>query len=126
MQPCLLCDYVQLERGKKTRVVCANQGFVAVVPFWAVWPFELMICSQRHLGALSDLVKEEVRQLARTLKQVTSAYDKVFDAPFPYSMGFHQSPTDGERHPDWHFMRIFIHHSCVRQAFASLWLVSKC
>ena len=100
---CLLCDYVQLERGKKTRVVCANQGFVAVVPFWAVWPFELMICSQRHLGALSDLVKEEVRQLARTLKQVTSAYDKVFDAPFPYSMGFHQSPTDGERHPEWHF-----------------------
>ena len=100
---CLLCDYVQLEGQEKTRVVCANESFVALVPFWAVWPFELLICSRRHLGDLGDFSKEEVGQLSRTLKRVTSAYDRVFGTPFPYSMGFHQSPTDGERHPEWHF-----------------------
>jgi UDPglucose--hexose-1-phosphate uridylyltransferase len=100
---CLLCDYVHLERQERTRVVYANEGFVALVPFWAVWPFELLICSRRHLGALTDFSKEEVHQLAQTLKRATSVYDRVFDTPFPYSMGFHQSPTDGEQHPEWHF-----------------------
>jgi UDPglucose--hexose-1-phosphate uridylyltransferase len=100
---CLLCDCVQLETQQATRVVYTNEGFVALVPFWAVWPFELLICSRRHLGDLGDFKGGEIRWLAQTLKQVTSAYDRVFDAPFPYSMGFHQSPTDGGRHPEWHF-----------------------
>ena len=100
---CLLCDYLQLEARQEVRIVCQNEGFVALVPFWAVWPFEVLICSRRHLGTLPELTGSEVIQLARILQQVTSAYDKVFDVPFPYSMGFHQSPTDGEAHPEWHF-----------------------
>ena len=63
----------------------------------------MLICSRRHLGRLPDLKGEEVVQLAQILKQVTAAYDSVFDVPFPYSMGFHQSPTDGEPHHEWHF-----------------------
>jgi UDPglucose--hexose-1-phosphate uridylyltransferase len=63
----------------------------------------MLICSRLHLGALPDLNGEGVRLLAQILQQVTSAYDKVFDVPFPYSMGFHQSPTDGEAHEEWHF-----------------------
>jgi len=102
-QTCLLCDYIHLEEQQQVRVVCQNQDFVALVPFWAVWPFEMLICSRRHLGALPDLNGEGVRLLAQILQQVTSAYDKVFDVPFPYSMGFHQSPTDGEAHQEWHF-----------------------
>jgi UDPglucose--hexose-1-phosphate uridylyltransferase len=102
-QTCLLCDYIHLEEQQQVRVVCQNQGFVALVPFWAVWPFEMLICSRLHLGALPDLNGEGVRLLAQILQQVTSAYDKVFDVPFPYSMGFHQSPTDGEAHQEWHF-----------------------
>jgi UDPglucose--hexose-1-phosphate uridylyltransferase len=100
---CLLCDYVQLEGQQKTRIVYANPGFVALVPFWAVWPFELLICSRRHLGALTGFREDDVRQLAQALKQVTAVYDKVFATPFPYSMGFHQSPTNSEPHPEWHF-----------------------
>ena len=100
---CLLCDYIRLETQQEVRIVCQNEGFVALVPFWAVWPFEVLICSRRHLGTFSELTGSEVIQLARILQQVTSAYDKVFDVPFPYSMGFHQSPTDGEAHPEWHF-----------------------
>ena len=100
---CLLCDYVALERRQQVRVVCENDGFVALVPFWAVWPFELLVCSRRHVGSMSDFTAEDVRSLSDILQRVTSTYDKVFGVPFPYSMGFHQSPTDGIDHPEWHF-----------------------
>ncbi len=100
---CLLCDYVRLEDQQKVRLVCQNEGFVALVPFWAVWPFEILVCSRRHLGAFPGFSGNEVSQLADVLQRVTATYDKVFDVPFPYSMGFHQSPTDGVPHPEWHF-----------------------
>jgi UDPglucose--hexose-1-phosphate uridylyltransferase len=100
---CLLCDYVHLEDRQKVRLVCQNEGFAALVPFWAVWPFEILVCSRRHLGTFPDFTEAEVVQLAQLLQQVTSTYDKVFDVPFPYSMGFHQSPTDGNPHREWHF-----------------------
>ncbi len=100
---CLLCDYVALESRERVRLICQNEGFVAVVPFWAVWPFEVLVCSRRHLGSILEFTEIEVTALSEILKQVTSTYDKVFDVPFPYSMGFHQSPTDGVAHPEWHF-----------------------
>ena len=100
---CLLCEYVELEEKQDTRIVCSNSGFVAVVPFWAVWPFEVLVCSRRHFGSFPELNDSEVAQLSALLKQLTSAYDRVFDVPFPYSMGFHQHPFDGDAHPEWHF-----------------------
>ncbi|MGA2101723.1 MAG: UDP-glucose--hexose-1-phosphate uridylyltransferase [Candidatus Sulfotelmatobacter sp.] len=100
---CLLCDYTALERRQQARVVCENDGFVALVPFWAVWPFELLVCSRRHIASMSDFSEDDSRLLSHILHRVTSTYDKVFGVPFPYSMGFHQSPTNGEDHPEWHF-----------------------
>ena len=100
---CLLCDYVGLEARQQVRVVLQNEGFVAMVPFWAVWPFELLVCSRRHIGSMNDFTPEDARSLSDILHRVTSTYDKVFGVPFPYSMGFHQSPCDGEQHPEWHF-----------------------
>jgi UDPglucose--hexose-1-phosphate uridylyltransferase len=100
---CLLCDYVDLEKCEGVRVVCENDGFVAMVPFWAIWPFEILVCSRRHLGSMTGLRPEEIRSLSDILQRVTSTYDKVFGVPFPYSMGFHQSPTDSADHPEWHF-----------------------
>ena len=102
-QRCLLCDYVALEQRQQVRVVCENESFVALVPFWAVWPFELLVCSRRHMGSMNDFSEEDAGVLSRMLHRVTATYDKVFDAPFPYSMGFHQAPTDGGEHPEWHF-----------------------
>ena len=99
---CLLCDYLKLEEGEKSRIVASNEGFIVVVPFWAVWPFEVLVCSRRHLGTLPELNGSEVLQLAAILKQIVSTYDRVFEVAFPYSMGFHQSPT-GASHPEWHF-----------------------
>lgn len=100
---CVLCDYASLEERQRVRMVCENEGFVAMVPFWAVWPFELLVCSRRHLGSMSDFTSQDARSLSEILHRITSTYDKVFDVPFPYSMGFHQAPSDGVQHPEWHF-----------------------
>jgi UDPglucose--hexose-1-phosphate uridylyltransferase len=100
---CLLCDYCAMEEHQNVRIVCENQGFVAMVPFWAVWPFELLVCSRRHIGSMKEFTAEDSRSLAAILHDVTSTYDRIFGVPFPYSMGFHQSPTDTETHPECHF-----------------------
>ena len=100
---CLLCDYVALEDDRKLRVVCSSESFVALVPFWAVWPFEILVCSRRHLGSFPAMNAHEVSQLSAILRQITATYDRVFDVPFPYSMGFHQHPFDGAAHDEWHF-----------------------
>jgi UDPglucose--hexose-1-phosphate uridylyltransferase len=100
---CLLCAYRELEVGLGERVVAANENFVAVVPYWAVWPFEVMVLPVRHVADLTALTDTERDGLAAILQAVTSTYDKVFDTPFPYSMGLHPQPCDGEEHPEWHF-----------------------
>lgn len=100
---CLLCDYLGLERQKAERLVCDNEKFQALVPFWAVWPYETMVLSKRHTGGLDDFNETERDDLADILRQVTIRYDNLFRTSFPYTMGFHQHPTDGSSHPAWHF-----------------------
>ena len=100
---CLLCDYIGLEIRQQLRVVRQNEVFIVLVPFWAVWPFEILVCSRRHLGNMNEFGPADTHALSEILQRVTSTYDKVFGVPFPYSMGFHQSPTDGQDHPEWHF-----------------------
>jgi UDPglucose--hexose-1-phosphate uridylyltransferase len=99
---CLLCDYLAEETRMGERIVCQNTDFAALVPFWAVWPFELLVISKRHLGSLPDLTTGEAGNLAALLREVTARYDNLFEISFPYSMGFHQAPVDGEVHPEWH------------------------
>ena len=99
---CLLCDYLKLELKLEERLVCQNDAFAAVVPYWAVWPFETLLLSKRHLGALHDLSGGERDLLGDILKQLTTRYDNLFEVPFPYSMGFHQGPADRQPHPEWH------------------------
>jgi UDPglucose--hexose-1-phosphate uridylyltransferase len=98
----LLADYLELELQEATRIVVSNDHFVALVPFWAVWPFEMLVISRRPVGALPDLTADERAGLADILKQLTTRYDNLFYVSFPYSMGFHQRPTDGAAHPEWH------------------------
>jgi UDPglucose--hexose-1-phosphate uridylyltransferase len=100
---CLLCDYVALELKSGDRVVAENESFAVLVPFWAVWPFETMVVSKSHLGAIDELDATERRHLAAILQRITARYDNVFEVPFPYTMGFHQRPTDSTVHPEWHF-----------------------
>ncbi len=100
---CLLCDYLKLEENSCTRVVCENNSFVAVVPFWAVWPFELLVLSRRHAAGMTEFNDEERKGLADILRRSTTRYDNLFETSFPYTMGFHQRPSDDSEHPEWHF-----------------------
>jgi UDPglucose--hexose-1-phosphate uridylyltransferase len=100
---CLLCDYIGIEEASGERLVCGNDHFLAVVPFWAVWPYEILLLSKRHVGSLSALDEAARFSLAEMLKNVTSRYDHLFQVPCPYSMGFHQQATDGMDHAEWHF-----------------------
>jgi UDPglucose--hexose-1-phosphate uridylyltransferase len=100
---CLLCDYVATELAQAERVVCQNDHFIAVVPFWATWPFETLLLPRRHLGSFTDFTPAERHAFAAILKAVTTRYDNLFQISFPYSMGFHQRPTDGQAHDSMHF-----------------------
>ena len=102
-EKCMLCEYLRLEIADGERIVCENEGFVALVPYWAVWPFETMILSRRHMPSLAALDGTEPRDLADILQRLTIRYDNLFETAFPYSMGFHQEPTDGETYPEFHF-----------------------
>lgn len=99
----LLADYLAQELAAGERVVCSNDAFVAVVPYWAVWPFEILILSRTQIGSFVDFADKESKGLAEILHEATATYDKVFNTSFPYTMGFHQRPTDGEPHPEWTF-----------------------
>ncbi len=98
----LLGDYLALELEKEERLVCHNGHFVALVPFWAVWPFETMVVSRRQVSSLLELSDDERDALADILRQVTVRYDNLFRVSFPYTMGFHQRPTDGAAYPEFH------------------------
>lgn len=98
----LLADYLELELRRRERIVAANSTFVALVPFWATWPFETMIVARRPLASLGGITPEEIADLAAAIRAVTVRYDNLFRTSFPYSAGIHQAPTDGEAHPEWH------------------------
>jgi UDPglucose--hexose-1-phosphate uridylyltransferase len=102
-QSCLLCEYLREEMLRKERLVMEDDRFSVIVPFWAIWPFETVVLAKRHLGAFPELAEAERDSLAAILKRLTSCYDNLFKTSFPYSMGFHQSPSDGNHHPEWHF-----------------------
>jgi UDPglucose--hexose-1-phosphate uridylyltransferase len=99
----LLGDYLEKELQKKERLLTSNDHFVALIPFWATWPFESIIISRRPLQNLAQFSTEEKEALADIYKKVTIMYDNLFEVSFPYSAGIHQSPTDGEEHKEWHF-----------------------
>ena len=99
---CLLCAYVRREQADRERVVEENESFLTVVPFWAVWPFETIVLAKRHMTGIDGLTGAERDALADILKRTTARYDRLFRVSFPYSMGFHQRPTDGEAHGEWH------------------------
>jgi len=100
---CLLCDYLDQERNNKIRIVIENEHFTALVPFWAVWPFEILLIANDHIASMPMLSPSQRIGLADIMKKITIKYDNLFESSFPYSMGFHGEPGDGEEHQEWHF-----------------------
>jgi len=104
---CLLCAYLAAEKtaapAGEGRIVFENEHFSALVPWWAVWPFEVLLVSRRHVKAMPEFSSDEREGLADALKRLTTRYDNLFQTGFPYTMGFHQAPTDKSSHEEWHF-----------------------
>jgi UDPglucose--hexose-1-phosphate uridylyltransferase len=100
---CLLCDYLKVELREQRRIVFENDEFVVLVPFWAIWPFEVMILSRHHRHSIDEFTDDERTGFAESLHRITARYDNLFSTSFPYSMGFHQRPTDGGDHDYVHF-----------------------
>jgi len=98
----LLEDYLDLELKLGERLVWSNASFVALVPFWALWPFETLLMPRRRVATLLSLSAAEKKDFAAALKAVTARYDTLFGCSFPYSAGIHQAPCDGRPHPEWH------------------------
>ena len=88
----LLLDILDLELAQQERIVVQNDHWLAVVPFWAIWPFEILLLPRRHILRLPDLVDAERSALADILKRLLSKYDNLFETSFPYSMGWHGAP----------------------------------
>ena len=96
-------DYLTTELKSSERIILENEDFVALVPFWVVWPYETMIISKRVMENILQFSNSEKLSLASIIKDLTTMYDNLFEISFPYSAGIHQSPTDGKSHPEWHF-----------------------
>ena len=97
----LLLDVMQFESEAKERVVAENEEWLAIVPYWAVWPFELLVLPKTHITHLFELDMSMRKSLSVLMKDYLVRYDNLFETSFPYSMGWHPAPNDGEAHPEW-------------------------
>lgn len=115
----LLVDYAQLEAQQRVRVVVENPDWLAVVPFWALWPFEILLLPRRHVLRLPDLADDERNNLADILQRLLIKYDNLFETSFPYSMGWHGAPLDEGDYPHWqlhaHFYPPLLRSATVRK-----------
>ncbi|MGB5982117.1 MAG: UDP-glucose--hexose-1-phosphate uridylyltransferase [Nonlabens sp.] len=103
----LLGDYLKQELDAKERIIYENDDFVVLVPFWAVWPFEVMIAPKQHQKSISALMDKGSRNYAEAISAITRAYDKLFNTSFPYSSGIHQAPTNNMDNEHWHWHMSF-------------------
>ena len=115
----LLVDYIKEELEAKERIIVETDHWVAVVPFWAAWPFESLLAPKSHTPHLGMLEEAGKKDLANILRILTNTYDKLFQVSFPYSFGWHNAPTDGTADQCWqlhgHFYPPLLRSATVRK-----------
>ncbi len=97
----LLLDYLEFESAERARVVLGNDHWIALVPFWALWPFETLLLPRRHIRRLTQMEPAERHALAEILKRLLARYDNLFNISFPYTMGWHSAPNDPGDFSHW-------------------------
>lgn len=118
----MLLDYERKEREKDERVLFTNDSFTVLVPYWATWPYETMILPRIQIASIDQLNKSQITDLAQALSVLTKTYDALFDVSMPYSMGIHQSPTDGQDH-DYQTMHFHFYPPLLRSATVKKFMV---
>lgn len=97
----LLLDYIKEEQKTKQRIIIENENWLAIVPFWATWPYETMLLPKAHRQSFTPLSPTEITNLAKVMKKMLTVYDKLFSTSMPYSMGWHFSPTNQKENKHW-------------------------
>ncbi len=125
----MLADYAAREQTNAQRVVCENEHWLVVVPYWAAWPFETLLLPKFDVCRLSDLLPEQAATLADILRRLTTAYDNLFQVSFPYSMGWHSAPFDGKSHKEWnlhaHFFPPLLRSASVKKFMVGYELMAE-
>ncbi len=103
----LLFDYLQEEIQAQERIIKENKHFVALVPFWAIWPYEVMIIPKRKMANINEMNDFEKDDFSEMMRIINVKMDNIFECSFPYSAGFHQAPCNGKKHPEWHWHYVF-------------------
>lgn len=115
----LLLDYAQRELAAGERIVVNTEHWLAVVPYWAAWPFETLLLPKTAVQRITDLSAAQSCDLALALKKLTSRYDNLFQCSFPYSMGWHGAPFNGVDNRHWqlhaHFYPPLLRSASVRK-----------
>ncbi len=103
----ILSDYLKQELELNERIIYTNEAYVALVPFWAIWPYEVMIIPKVHQTNILQISTSESLLFAEMISVITKAYDKLFNCSFPYSSGIHQAPTNKLNNEHWHWHMSF-------------------
>ncbi|MGB7070764.1 MAG: UDP-glucose--hexose-1-phosphate uridylyltransferase [Pyrinomonadaceae bacterium] len=115
----LLLEYLEKEIFARERVVIQNDHWAAVVPFWAVWPYETILLPRRHVARMNDLKSDERDSLSEILRNLLIGYDRLFHVSFPYTMGWHGAPFRDEANSHWqmhaHFYPPLLRSASVRK-----------
>ncbi|MDC8831998.1 UDP-glucose--hexose-1-phosphate uridylyltransferase [Alteromonas gilva] len=125
----MLFDYAQREVEKQERVVCSNDDWLVVVPYWAAWPFETLLLPLFKVQSLAVLTASQSASLAQIIGDITVRYDNLFETSFPYSMGWHSAPFDGKPHDEWqlhaHFYPPLLRSASVRKFMVGYELMAE-
>jgi UDPglucose--hexose-1-phosphate uridylyltransferase len=125
----LLLDYAQLEAADGARTVVETEHWLAVVPFWAAWPFETLLLPKAPVSRLTALSHSQAQDLAHAIKRLTTRYDNLFRCSFPYSMGWHGAPFDGVDPAPWqlhaHYFPPLQRSATVRKFMAGFELLGE-
>ena len=125
----LLSVYRDLELEKEERIILENERWIFVVPYWAVWPFETLLLPRTDLHRLTDLSESAIYSLADILKRLLTKYDNVFNVSFPYSMGWHNAPSDGNNYRYWilhaHFYPPLLRSATIKKFMVGYEMLSE-
>jgi len=124
----MLVDYVSRD-GDGDRVVVDGGEWVALVPYWATWPFETLVVPRTPTARITDVDDASRASLARVLKELLARYDNLFEHPFPYSMGWHGAPHDADDADHWqlhaHFYPPLLRSATVRKFMVGYELLAE-
>jgi len=118
----MLSDYLAIELDRAERIVCENDTWVSLVPFWAKWPFEAMILPRRPVARVEELDGAERDGFADILRRQLCRFDNLFSTPFPYTMGIHQAFAKGGSQPHWH-LHVHVYPPLLRSATVQKFMV---